>query len=286
MKQPGVLARDLEIDREALEEKERRDRSKLQAMVQMCYGAGCRQRAILDYFGEQGADECGTCDVCRSDWGTEAQGTNEEEDLIVRKVLSGVARMSWKRGGGWEGRFGRGRIVQMLTGSKSQEILKARLHELSTYGLLKSEGTAFLNELTHALHDAGLLITQRGEYPLVTLTPRGEEVMHGKGNYRIVWPRARKETMVKDGPASLHAEDLDELAPFDGTLYSLLKDLRTDLAARDGVPPYVVFSNKTLESLTRLRPKSREAGMRIKGVGPAKADKYLDPFLAAITKFE
>jgi ATP-dependent DNA helicase RecQ len=286
LKQPGVLARDLEIDREALEEKENRDRSKLQAMVQMCYGAGCRQRAILDYFGECGADECGTCDVCRSDWGTEARDTKEDEDLIVRKVLSGVARMSWKRGGQWQGRFGRGRIVQMLTGSKSQEILRARLHELSTYGLLKAEGTAFLNELMHALHDAGLLITQRGEFPLVTLTERGNEVMRGSGDYQIVWPEARRDSMVKEGPAVLKAEDLDELAPFDGSLFAQLKDLRNDLATRDGVPAYVVFSNKTLEAFTRLRPKSVQAGMRIKGVGPAKADKYLAPFLKAIAEFQ
>ena len=86
--------------------------------------AGCRQQAILEYFGERDADECGNCDVCRSDYGTESRETREDEDLVVRKVLSGVARMSWKRGGEWVGRFGRGRIVQMLTGSKSQEILQ------------------------------------------------------------------------------------------------------------------------------------------------------------------
>jgi ATP-dependent DNA helicase RecQ len=282
LKRPGVPARDLEIDRTALEEKERRDKAKLQTMVQMCYGAGCRQQTILEYFGEQDADVCGSCDVCRSDYGTEMRETNEDEDLIVRKVLSGVARMSWKRGGEWVGRFGRGKIVMMLTGSKSQEILKARLHELSTYGLLRGEGTAFLNELMHSLHDAGLLVTQRGEYPLVTLTPGGERVMKGDAKYRLVWPESKKESMVKDGPAGLTADDLEELAPFDGTLYERLKDVRKRLAARDGVPLYGVFSNKTLEAIVRLRPQTPEAGMRIKGVGPAKAEKYLEEFLAVL----
>ena len=283
LKRPDVLVSGLELDEEALEEKERRDRSKLQAMVQMCYGAGCRQRAILEYFGEMEADECGACDVCCSDYGTESRDTNESEDVTVRKVLSGVARMSWKRGADWEGRFGRGRIVQMLTGSKSQEVMKARLYELTTYGILSEAGTAFLNELMHALHDAGLLITQRGDYPLVTLTKRGEEVMKGKGRYRIVWPKARKESMVKDDVGiGVNGEALDELAPYDGVLYSALKDVRSDLAQQDGVPTYVVFSNKTLEAFTRLRPKSVNAGLRIKGVGPAKAEKYLEPFLKAI----
>jgi ATP-dependent DNA helicase RecQ len=279
---PDVLARDMQIDREALEEKERRDRSKLQMMVQMCYGAGCRQQAILEYFGEQDADVCGTCDVCRSDYGTESRETKEDEDLIVRKVLSGVARMSRKRRGEWEGRFGRGKIVMMLTGSKSQEILRARLHELSTYGLLREEGTAFLNELMPSLHDAGLLVTQQGDYPLVTLTPKGERVMKGGGKYRLVWPTARKETMVKDGPASLTADDLEELVPYDGALFERLKDVRKGLAERDGLPLYGVFSNKTLEAFVRLRPQSVEAGMRIKGVGPAKAEKYLGHFLKVL----
>ena len=287
LRRPEVLASGMDLDEDALEEKELRDRSKLQAMVQMCYGAGCRQQAILEYFGEMDAEVCGACDVCCSDYGTESRDTSENEDMIVRKVLSGVARMSWKRRGEWEGRFGRGRIVQMLTGSKSQEVMKAALNELTTYGILKVEGTAFLNELMHALHDAGLLVTQRGEFPLVTLTKRGEEAMKGDGRYRIVWPQARKESMVKDGgTGGVNGETLGELAPFDGTLFTMLKDLRNDLAKQDGVPSYVVFTNKTLEAFARLRPKSVEAGLRIKGVGPAKAEKYLEPFLATIGEFE
>ena len=153
---------------------------------------------------------------------------------------------------------------------------------MSTYGLLRAEGTAFLNELMHALHDGGLLVTQRGEFPLVTLTDKGERVMRGGGRYRLVWPARRRESMVKDGPASLTAADLEELAPFDGMLYERLKDVRKRLAERDGVPLYAVFSNKTLEAFVRLRPQSLEAGMRIKGVGPAKAEKYLGDFLVVL----
>lgn len=273
--QPNVSPSDLEIDRTGLEEKERRDRDKLNAMINLCYGADCRQRAVLEYFGEAGAAECGTCDVCRSDYGTDSRAPTEEEDLVVRKVLSGVARMSRRTAKGWEGIFGRGRIVQMLTGSKSQEVLRVRLHELSTYGLLKVKGTAYLNELFHSLHDAGLLVTQRGEFPLVTLTPRGEQAMKGKGGYRLVWPAEKGESMTKDGPGEL----VEELAPFDPALFARLKDLRMQLADEHRVPPYGVFSNKTLEAFVRLRPKSREAAMRIKGVGAVKAERFLSPFL-------
>ena len=275
LKRPEVPAGGLEIDREALEEKEGRDRQKLQSMIELCYGAGCRQRAILEYFGEEGAEECGTCDVCRSDYGTDRREPTEDEDLVVRKALSGVARMSRRTVEGWKGIFGRGRIVQMLTGSKSQEIMRVRLHELSTYGILKKRGTAYLNELFHSLHDAGLLVTQRGDYPLVTLTPRGEKAMKGQGEYKLVWPETHKESMTKGSAEEL----VDELAPFDPVLYLRLKDLRTQLAKESRLPPYGVFSNKTLEAFARLRPTSVEAAMRIKGVGAVKAERFLEPFL-------
>lgn len=277
LRQPEVQASGLEIDREALEEKERRDRQKLQAMVGLCYGAGCRQRAILEYFGEEEPGECGTCDVCRSDYGTDRRAPTGAEDLVVRKVLSGVARMSRRTSKGWEGIFGRGRIVQMLTGSKSQEIMRVRLHELSTYGILKGKGTAYLNELFHSLHAAGLLVTQRGEYPLVTLTSKGEQAMKGEIEYSLVWPETLRESTAKSSGAGAEAEG--ELPSLDPVLYARLKDLRTSLAKEHRLPLYGVFSNKTLEDLARIRPTSEEEAMGIKGVGAVKAERFLAPFL-------
>ena len=270
---PGML----DIDREALEEKEERDRQKLKAMVALCYSAACRQQAILDYFGEDEPGECGSCDVCRSDYGTDRREPTKSEGLLVRKALSGVARMSRRTSKGWEGIFGRGRIVQMLTGSKSQEILRVRLHELSTYGILKDKGTAYLNELFHAMHSAGLVVTQTGEFPLVTLTKKGEAVMKGEGSYNLVWPEQRSARGKK---VSAEAGEVQGgLPPLDASLYTRLKVLRNELSRQYRLPPYGVFTNKTLESLARMRPTSIEAAMKIKGVGAVKAERFLKPFL-------
>ena len=270
---PGML----DIDREALEEKEERDRQKLKAMVALCYSAACRQQAILDYFGEDEPGECGSCDVCRSDYGTDRREPTKSEGLLVRKALSGVARMSRRTSKGWEGIFGRGRIVQMLTGSKSQEILRVRLHELSTYGILKDKGTAYLNELFHAMHSAGLVVTQTGEFPLVTLTKKGEAVMKGEGSYNLVWPEQRSARGKK---VSAEAGEVQgRLPPLDASLYTRLKVLRNELSRQYRLPPYGVFTNKTLESLARMRPTSIEAAMKIKGVGAVKAERFLKPFL-------
>jgi ATP-dependent DNA helicase RecQ len=156
---PDTLARQLELDEAAIEEKDRRDREKLKAMVEMCYSRVCRQKWILNYFGEHDAGVCGSCDVCRENGAGDMRAPTAEEELVVRKALSGVARMSRRSRDGWEARFGRGRIVQMLAGSKSQEILSARLDQLSTYGILGDKGAGYLNGLMRSLSDAGLVQT-------------------------------------------------------------------------------------------------------------------------------
>ena len=280
LKRPDVAANELDINREALEEKERRDRQKLDEIVKLCYSRQCRQQAILEYFGEPNAPTCGNCDVCSNDFGGELRvAAGDAEALLVRKALSGVARMSQKTKDGWQGRFGRGRVVQMLMGSKSQEILRVRLNELTTYGLLKECGTAYLNELFRSLHDAALVFTQKGEYPLITLTTLGEQVMLGEAECKIVWPDryAGSDSALKEG-SEIEMEEFD----FDTHLHSRLKDVRAALAKKAGVPHYHIFPNNTLEYFTRLRPSSVEAGMRIKGVGEVKAKKYLQAFIDEI----
>jgi ATP-dependent DNA helicase RecQ len=176
------------------------------------------------------------------------------------------------RDGAWEPRFGRGRIVQMLAGSKSQEIIAAGLDRLSTYGILRDKGPGFLNGLMRALADAGLVHTVTGEYPLMTLTPLGDQVMRGETSFQLVWPDAdagRKESGLRD-----HG--------FDAQLFSLLRDLRTKLAKREQVPPYVIFSNKTLEALVRYQPSTPDEALHVPGIGTAKIQRYAEPFLESI----
>ena len=278
--QPNVLTRDLKIDQHALEEKEQRDRQKLDAIVQLCYSRQCRQQSILEYFGEEDAGVCGTCDICNSEYGGERRApANDGELLVVRKALSGVARMSEKRAGKWLGRYGKGRIVQMLMGSKSQEIQRLRLNTLTTYGLLKESGTAYLNELFRAMHEAGLIYTQKGEFPLLTLTERGEKVMLGNSSFQMVWPELHVVSAIK-GDDSVNIEEYD----FDSKLYERLQSLRNQLAKKEGVPSYQIFPNKTLEFFTRLRPKTIAEGSRVKGVGEVKAVKYLQLFIDEIAQ--
>ena len=188
-----------------------------------------------------------------------------------------------RAGDEWEPRFGRGRIVQTLVGSRSREIIQAQLDQLSTYGLLKSEGVAYLNQLMRELQDAGMLLSSGGQYPMVTLTRRGDEVMKGRTDYRLRWPqrsRLEKSTARKAKPKET---SLEEMLSVDAEILERLKKLRLDLAREQGnVPAYIIFPDETLRAFARLKPASVEAGRKIRGVGEVKARKYFPAFIQAI----
>ncbi len=263
MIKPQILARDLPLDEEAIEEKDRRDREKLKSMIELCQARVCRQQWILQYFGEEHAELCGNCDACRAVESGEVRAATAEEDVVVKKILSGVARMSRKTPQGWEARFGRGKIAQMLVGSKSQDILNSGLDQLKTYGLLKEKGTGYVNAMLRAMLDAGLLRTETGEYPVITLSPMGERVMLGQNSYRLLWPKQETAKVV----------DMQDQG-FDSELYTLLRDLREKFAKAENVPSYVIASNKALEGLVRYRPMDYDALLAVPGIGPVKAQKY------------
>ena len=251
-------------------------------MIDFAYAHACRQQAILRYFGEVDAEPCGNCDICLETAGP-TRAPNDEEALIVRKALSGVARMSTRTANGWQPKFGRGRIVQTLVGSRSREIIDARLDQLSTYGLLKNEGVAYSHQLLRELQDAGMLVSTGGQYPMVTLTSRGETVMKGALDYALRWPqRVAKSGRSRSRTKATQAQDL---APVDTMLFEELKKVRLTLARENGnLPAYLIFPDETLRAFARLKPRSIEAGRQIRGVGDLKAKKYLPAFLEAIGK--
>ncbi|HRH95078.1 MAG TPA: RQC domain-containing protein [Prosthecobacter sp.] len=284
--QPKVLTRDLEIDMEALREKDRRDRSKLKSMIELCYDdKACRQEQILRYFGETESTPCGSCDVCRAEGVQPPREGTTEEVTMLRQALSGIARMSTKHvDGTWEGRFGKGRIIQMLVGGKSKEIVDAGHDQLSTYGLLKHVGTQALHPLFAELEKLGLIETSSGEYPIVSLTAQGIAAMKGGQNVKMRWPSMHAPMTKPKGKTAMNEEIAARELGFDDALFEKLKRHRTALAESEGVPSYVIFNNQTLEFMTRLKPKTIEAGLKIRGVGEKKAKEYLPDFIQIIKK--
>ena len=282
--QPNLPAEKLEIDTHALAEKAERDAAKLNAMIQFCYSRGCRQAWILSYFGETNPEDCGKCNGCkRQDQGDLRPPIDEKEKNIVRKALSGVARMSWKNpSSGYDARFGKRRIVQMLLGSKQASVGNFDASTLTTYGLLKAQGKAYLDALFNALEDGGLIETENTrDFPLLTLTSNGIEVMHDRAEFQLVWPEQKATKKQEEQKPDLSNRIID----FDPKLYEKLKNKRAQLAAIQGnIPPYRIFSNSVLKELVIHRPQTTEEALSINGIGEVKARKQFPHFLKILQK--
>ncbi|MBV8813460.1 MAG: RecQ family ATP-dependent DNA helicase [Verrucomicrobia bacterium] len=278
---PDLRPSALPIDTRALQEKEKRDRAKLKAMLAYAYGRECRQKIILRYFGDPELVSCGACDQCSSNRPQNLRAPSDSELVLVRKVLSGVARMSVRTEPGFVPRFGRGRVIQVLLGSQAKEIFDARLDELTTYGLLRDKRPNYLYELFRELEVAKLLYSTGGQYPMIGLTELGVAVMQNRASFSMVWPEEPQPRGIKK---SVPPEVVDE--PVDPELFAALRKTRAALAEEQGgVPHYVIFPDETLKAFARIRPQSVDAARRIRGVGDIKAERYVPAFLDAIREF-
>ncbi len=288
--QPHLKPADLAIDTEALHRKRERDEHRLEQILKYCYAHRCRQQWILSYFGEKNPAPCGCCDVCQVSPPLPGRNISGEELTVVRKALSGVARMSDRIGPRvFRPRYGRRRIIQCLLGSKAADLQDSQLTKLSTYGLLKNEGRRYVTALFQQLEKHGLVEILEGEMPLLGLTDLGVRVLFGEEELHMELPErsAKKEDapQQKNQPGNSKSTPgpavLTLAAAADQELLQQLKAKRQQLAAIRKVPPYTIFHNKVLEALARHKPTSKEAALLLPGIGEGNA-KYLGPFLEII----
>jgi ATP-dependent DNA helicase RecQ len=217
------------------------------------------------------------CDNCLAHTDSTARLPTEEETVAIQKALSCVARV--------DGRYGRGRIAQTLVGSRSKQVLDIGLDRLSTYGLLREFGEDYIWNLLDALLRAGCLALSSGEYPTLSLTPLGREVMLRKRAVALVLP-TRSVTAPKS-PRALgktpRKQSEAEGLPYDEQLFDTLRDWRRQKAAALGnVPAYLIYPDKTLKELARLKPKTVEELLEVRGIGEAKAQRFGAETLALI----
>ncbi len=231
---------------------------KLSQMATLCEANACRRRAVLNYFGEEAPEECGNCDVCLT--------TKETFDatIIAQKALSAVARL--------ESRYGLTYVVDFLRGSKSEKIQEYH-KELKTYGIGKD-----ISKEAWYLYFKDLLamnyLRQAGtEYPILALTEKSRDVLLGKEKVFLV----KKELSTKETTLSEQA--------YEHALFDLLKQVRTDVAQRENVPAYLVFSDSTLVELATYLPLTLGDMRKISGFGDIKLEKYGTIFLEPIVTY-
>lgn len=288
---PHVQPSALDIDRDALDSKERIDRERLRQIIDFAYGQGCRQQYILQALGEVTAAACGNCDRCVARQNRKIRPPTSEEAVVFQKMLSCVARMSWRSATGWVGRFGRQRIVQVLIGSKLKPLQDLGLDQLSTYGILRNAGEPYVQDLMREAIEAGFLAVETGQYPVISLTSQGEKIMRGDTNYQIVWPRvgegasSHSESSKNKSSKSPKTKVAKKPIPLgDLELFGKLQQRRMTLAQQYALPAQLIASDTTLQALAERRPLTTKAATSLLGGRKSTKARKLLPSLVEVIR--
>ncbi len=254
------LMRDMEAEAQAIA------LAKLNDMYSFCTGGACRHRAILQYFGQDtDGGECGACDICLDEL-----DCLEDSLEMAQKILSCVARLGERFGGDY--------TAAVLVGSREERLLENGHDGLSTYGLLAEHPRRAVRDWIEQLVGQGC-VAKAGEYNVLKLTEKGWGVLKGEVRPRLLRPAAKPEKVKVAKAAKDSWEGVDE------GLFEALRQLRRDIAGRRGLPAYVVFDDRTLRDMARIKPATREQLLEVRGVGEKKRRQYGQAFLAAIAEY-
>jgi ATP-dependent DNA helicase RecQ len=254
------------IEQGSNERQNRIELHKLQAMVAFAEALTCRRRVLLGYFGESLEEDCGNCDICLQP--PETYDATED----AQKVLSCVYRVGQ--------RFGAGHVIDVLRGAETQRIRQLRHDRLSTYGIGGHLGKSEWSSLLHQLIHRGYLIQDVGNYSVLRLTDASRPLLRGEETLLLARPRLRVAA-VRKAPRKDAASQAG-----DPVLFEALRRLRKQIADRDNVPPFVVFTDATLVEMADLRPLDEASFLAINGVGQTKLARYGTEFLQLISTFQ
>jgi ATP-dependent DNA helicase RecQ len=255
-------------------------------LVRWADGGSCRHDAILRYFGDEAETlaGCGRCDVCLALAGGEQPHDPEAVTLLVRKALSGVARV--------HDRFGLGMAVKLVRGEADPRLERAGLTRVPTFGNLREHSADWLLRVLRRCVAAGWVGFTGGDRPVALLTDEGRAVMKGIRPARILLPPTVRRRTGAEGAATLRQSpapsttgalaDHTELDPAAQAVFEALRRHRLALARREGVAPFIVASDRTLRDIARLRPRTLAELALAHGVGPHKVDRYGEGLLGVV----
>ena len=269
--QDVITARSL-VEKSTDANQKRIDLHKLNSMVGFAESLTCRRQVLLGYFGERLDEPCRNCDLC----------TNPPErfdgTIEAQKALSCVYRLGQN--------FGVKYVVDVLRGLSHERITRFGHKALSTWGVgqdySEREWMSFIRQLIHR----GYLIQDIANYAVLKLTPTARDLLTGDATVEFAKPREIERPAKKKKKKRKSTAVIADLSEQDQALFAALRHVRGQLAQAQGVPPYIVFGDKTLKQMALEKPTTHAAFLELNGVGESKLEKFGDIFLEAVAIFE
>ena len=242
--------------------------AKLERMYQYATSPICRRKNLLSYFSEDVKADCGNCDVC------ENPPEYFDGTVLAQKALSAIARLKEQ--------VAMSMLIDVLRGSGRKEVLSQGYHHIPTYGAGRDLSYEAWRQYLEQMLAQGLMEVAPDQFNQVKLNAASREVLFEGRTVRLVKVETIKKRMEeakeRSKPKTRRAEREEEL-------FSRLRKLRTQLAQRKGVPPYIIFSDATLEEMSQQRPLTDADLMAVTGVGERKLHLYGNEFMQVIREF-
>ena len=252
-----------ELDAETAARLRERDLLRLQKMAAYCRWKTCLRQYILQYFGEFAPNDCGSCCNCLHNF--EEVDISREARIILRCVLELGECLDI------------GIIAETLCGMHTQQVRKYRMNEEDFYGMLRYLTVKEVRDRIQFLIEEEVLSLSYGPYPVLQQGSQAEEVLHGEALYMRL-PKVKKTVTQRIESREPDGRERE--------LLGRLKILREGIARLQGIPADMVFSDKTLWELVRIRPRTRKELRSIGGMGVAKAERYGDAILEELKAFD
>jgi ATP-dependent DNA helicase RecQ len=233
----------------------------LRRMVKFASHNSCRRKQLLKFFDEEyTADNCSSCDICTE--------TTKEVDITLdaQMLMSAIYRTGQN--------FGIRHIVDVVTGANTKRIRSLRHNKIKTYGSGKDKKKKFWVSLSDELLAQDVIWQSGDKYPVIKLTPKGSDLLFGKTQLTVLRKESSKVSAKRDA-----------LEYYDDVLFGRLRAVRKKLAKEQHVPPFVIFSDRTLHEMCRHYPVSESDMRKISGVGEVKIQRYAVAFIDEIKQY-
>ena len=243
---------------------------KLNRMRRYCEANICRRRILLSYFGEETDSDCGNCDVCQN------PPQRFDGSVLVQKALSGIYRTGQTAS--------MHLLIGLLRGSTKEDILEKGYDKLKTYGVGKELNSKAWKEYLYQMLQLGYIEIDYTTNGNLKVTALGRKVLFGEQQAFLTEYQQTKEFVLptKKGGYKYRLIRPDESISLEERLFDSLQQLRKQIAERETIPAYLIFSDDTLHDIVEKKPTSLEAFSTIQGVGELKLEKYGKVFVALI----